>query len=164
MLTLHLIRHAKSFRLIPNQRDFDRPLDPRGYSDASRIARELAAVAPAPVRLVSSPAKRAWQTAAIFAEAFNLQETDIQPQPLIYEASAGTLLALANALRDRDSCVLIIGHNPGISALAGLLSTSSVPEMTTCGIASLTFDGPRWQDLRPGDGTLLAYRYPEEDR
>lgn len=97
----------------------------------------------------------------IFAQAFNLRETDIEAQPLIYEASAGTLLALVNELRDTDSRVLIIGHNPGISALAGLLTSAPVMEMPTCGIVSIAFDCPRWQELQPGDGRLLAYRHPK---
>lgn len=163
MRELHLIRHAKSSWNDASQRDFDRPLNARGCRDGPRMARILARTVSSPVRLISSPAKRAWQTAVIFAQAFNSRETDIDSQPLIYEASTGTLLALVNELRDVDSRVLIIGHNPGISALAGLLASASVTEMPTCGIASLAFDCPRWRDLRPGDGRLLAYRYPKQD-
>lgn len=164
MRELHLIRHAKSSWIDASQRDFDRPLNTRGCSDAPRMAQILAHTVSSPVRLISSPAKRAWQTAVIFAQAFNLREADIDSQPPIYEAGTGTLLALVNALRDIDSRVLIIGHNPGISALAGLLASVSVTEMPTCSIVSLAFDCPHWQNLRPGDGRLLAYRYPKQGR
>jgi len=164
MRQLHLIRHAKSSWNDAGQRDFDRPLNARGLRDAPVMAARLAAALPPARRLVSSPARRAWQTAILFAESLGVAQDAIRSRPEIYEASAGTLLALLNALADADDCVLLFGHNPGVSALARLLTPCPFIEMPTAGIASLAFDAPRWGDVVPGAGRLLAYRYPRQDQ
>lgn len=164
MRQLHLIRHAKSSWADAGQRDFDRPLNARGLRDAPAMAVRLATALPTARRLVSSPARRAWQTATLFARPLGVAEDAIHSQPEIYEASAGTLLALVNALADVDDCVLLFGHNPGVSSLARLLAPCPFIEMPTAGIASLVFDVARWRDVVPGAGWLLAYRYPKQDQ
>lgn len=164
MRELHLIRHAKSSWDDISQRDFDRPLNERGARDAPRLARSLADDIERPVLLVSSPARRAWQTAGIFAEALGLADNEIHAKPAIYEASPGTLLELVNNLDNHDARVLLFGHNPGISTLARLLASCPFTEMPTCGIASIGFDCWRWQDVVPRHGKLLAYRFPRQDQ
>ena len=162
MKCLTLIRHAKSSWHDRTLRDFDRPLNARGLRNAPDMARRLAAELRLPLRLISSPALRALSTARYFAAAFGMPEDAIVLEPEIYEASAGTLLALVNALPDTDAHVLLFGHNPGFSDLAHQLADCPFSDMPTCAAVTIAFDLPHWRDVVPGSGRVLHYRYPKE--
>lgn len=163
MKTLTLIRHAMSSQDFPLLGDFQRPLNPRGRRDVPLMAQRLAASMAGPVTLVSSPATRALTTAQGFAEAFAVDDADIHLEPGIYEASAGTLLALINELDDAAEQVLMFGHNPGFTELARVLSTGTLPfvEMAPCACLTFAFrEATRWSDVLPGSGTATGWLAP----
>lgn len=164
MRRLTLVRHAKSDWDDPALPDHERPLNARGQRDAPAMGRRLAAECQRPPLLVASSARRAWATACCFAEALSLSEADIRREPRIYEATPGSLLALVNAFDDANPHVLMFGHNPGFSDLARLLAPVPFNEMPTAAICDLEFDAARWSDIGPGDGRLLRYLYPKDDR
>src|SRR5436190_18664812 len=62
MLTLSLLRHAKSSWDDASLKDFDRPLSERGESAAPRMGAYMAAQGLAPELVLCSPAVRARQT------------------------------------------------------------------------------------------------------
>src|SRR5262245_8755490 len=62
MLTLMLLRHAKSSWDDGSLRDFDRPLAPRGESAAPRMGAYMAEQGLAPQLILCSPAVRTRQT------------------------------------------------------------------------------------------------------
>ncbi len=69
-VTLHLVRHASAGRRHGGPDDLERPLDPRGRTQADAIAEHLAG---APVRrIVSSAATRCQQTVAPLARRLGL--------------------------------------------------------------------------------------------
>ena len=162
MKRLTLIRHAMSSQDFPLLGDFQRPLNPRGRRDVPVLAQRLAAALAGPVAIVSSPATRALATAQGFAEAFGLDDADIHLEPAIYEASAGTLLALVNGLDDGDGQVLLFGHNPGLTELARVLSAAPLPfaEMPPCGCLSLAFETDAWAAIVPGSGQPCGWLAP----
>lgn len=163
MKRLILIRHAKSSWDYPMLADFDRPLNPRGRRDAPIMALRLQGMLTQPFRIIASPAMRALTTAQLFAETFEIAEAQIQIEPRIYDATPGTLLHLINTLDDRNDQVLMFGHNPGFTDIAQLL-VEELPfiELPTCGVVMLGFGVPNWQDIVPGAGAVLAFRYPKE--
>ena len=67
MKTLYLIRHAKSEQNFAGLADIDRPLNERGYVDASKMSLMLKEKKLIPNAIISSPAVRAISTALIFA-------------------------------------------------------------------------------------------------
>lgn len=164
MKRLTLVRHAKSDWDDPALPDHERPLNARGLRDAPVMGRRFATECARPPRLVASSARRAWATACHFAEALGLVEATIVREPRIYEATPGALLALVNAFDDRDAHIVMFGHNPGFSDFARLLAPVPFNEMPTAAICDLAFDGARWRDIGPGDGRLLRYLYPKDDR
>lgn len=159
MRQLHLVRHAKSSWDEATLADFDRPLNTRGRRDAPRMAERLARRQIEAPYLLTSPALRALQTARFFAAALGVGEDRIASRPEIYAASPGTLMALINHLSCDAAHVVLVGHNPGISALARLLAPCPFIEMPTCAIVSLGFDHD-WQQIKSGDGRLLSYLTP----
>lgn len=164
MKRLILIRHAKSSWDYPMLADFDRPLNPRGRRDAPIMAQRLQGLLSLPFRIIASPAMRALTTAQLFAETFEIAEAQIQIEPRIYDATPGTLLHLINTLDDRNDQVLMFGHNPGFTDFARLLVDGPLPfiELPTCGVVMLGFEEDRWQDIVPGAGEVLDFRYPKE--
>lgn len=110
-------RHADAGDPVPGRdADFARPLSALGRSQAAGVARWLASRLPAPLRVLSSPAPRARQTAAALAP-------DPVIEPLLEPDSSldayGQVLGQALA-QSRDTIVLV-GHQPFVGALAGRL-------------------------------------------
>jgi len=101
--------------------DFDRPLTARGLADAVTSARAIRAEGLVPDSLLVSPARRTRQTAEIVARELGLPSTALHFEDALYNATASTL---ARELRRRTAGgrVLLVAHNPGISALARQLS------------------------------------------
>ena len=63
MKTLFLIRHAKSSWNHPDLKDIDRPLNERGLANAPSMAQRAATQWKTPGLVLSSPARRAKDTA-----------------------------------------------------------------------------------------------------
>ncbi|MHC4958936.1 MAG: SixA phosphatase family protein [Planctomycetota bacterium] len=110
-----VFRHAKSSWESGARTDFERPLSSRGKRDAPRMGRWLAEQHLVPDLVVSSPAKRARQTARRASEAMGLDPDAILFKDEIYEASLTALLGvLAECPEGR---VMLVGHNPGLEVL-----------------------------------------------
>ena len=164
MYTLTLIRHAKSSWDDPSLDDFDRPLNPRGRRDAPLMGHLLHEQEVRFDLLVSSLARRALDTAREIARQVGYPTEAIRQEPAIYEASPGDLLAVVNALPAQARSVGLVGHNPGLTLLAQLLSREPVPELKTCAYVRLAFDVPDWSAVAPGEGRLLAFETPKKHR
>lgn len=160
MRTLLLTRHAKSSWDDPRQSDFDRPLNARGERDAPAMAERFVRRGLPPPLLVSSTARRAWQTAQAFASALAIPERDIVPVPKAYHAVEDTLLDIVHALPDSATTVMLFGHNPGISGFAYVLC-GTTGEMATCHTVCLGLDVLRWADVGRGAGRLLWEDFPK---
>lgn len=114
-MDLILWRHAEAVDLAEGQSDLERELTPRGRKQAARIADWLDARLPGRVRVLSSPARRAVQTAKTFGRKFALCP-ELAPN-----GTESELLALAG-WPDARRPLLIVGHQPTLGqALAKLL-------------------------------------------
>lgn len=153
MPTLYLTRHAKATR-DPSFRDFDRPLHPRGISDAEKMARAFADRSEAIDLMVSSPAARAWATAEAFARALDIRTVDIAREPGIYNAETDALLAIVRALPPDKDRVMLFGHNPGFSMLAVEFGAVLSSELSTCCTVRIDLTGA-WADAAYGRGRLV---------
>jgi phosphohistidine phosphatase len=119
--TLVLLRHAKAAQPsgIP---DADRPLSDRGRVDSAAAGAWLALRGLRPTRVLCSPARRARETWQAVAAALGDGSTpEVAYQPEIYQAYAGELLELVQATSVEVDVLLLVGHNPGVSALSKLL-------------------------------------------
>ncbi|MFD5214440.1 SixA phosphatase family protein [Microbacterium sp. NPDC058345] len=156
MKTLLLARHAKSDWGMSGLADHDRPLNGRGRRDAPEMARRLVDEEVALERIVSSSAARARSTADEYAAAFRL---DVVEEPLLYGATAQTILAIAAALPDECGVAMLVGHNPGMSASVGEL-TGEQTQLATCAVAEIAVDVGAWAELVEGTGRLLRLHAP----
>ena len=166
MLRLLLLRHAKAAALAGGG-DHARPLTSRGREDARRLGSWLEAVAGAPDTALVSDARRARETFDFLAACFT-HPPAARLEPRLYNASAATLLALAQAGQGRTQ--LLIGHNPGIAEFAldltGYGDRYAASRMRAgfpaCALAILDFEADSWSAIRAGAGRLDCYITPAQ--
>mgnify|MGYP006076896265 CR=1 FL=1 len=115
-MLLYLLRHAEA---ADNYPDAKRPLSPKGRDDTASLGKLLKRQGiPLPSLVWCSPYLRAQETAQILIEEAGSDSEIETHTALTPECSAADLLpALASANED----LLIVGHNPHLSILAGLL-------------------------------------------
>ena len=124
---LMLMRHAKSDRSDASQQDFDRPLNARGRKTAPRMGKWLKKNRLAPEILISSPARRARETALLVAGKLRFPEERIIWDERIYNASFEALLAAIRSHLEQLSTTLLVGHNPGLDDLLTYLCAGPMP-------------------------------------
>lgn len=143
MTTFVLVRHAKAVRPA-GVADVARDLSDRGRLDAAIIGRHLAANLATPALVVTSPARRAHETARIMIDAagWNLKPTI---DARLYEGGVGDLLAVL--AEQTTGPVLAFGHQPVWSATVAALTGTTVGMPTG---AAACIDGR----AAPGGGLL----------
>jgi phosphohistidine phosphatase len=168
-LRLLLMRHAKS-AWPKDASDHDRPLADRGREAAPMIGGHLAVAGLVPSRVLVSTARRTRETYALVAEAAGLPEARFHDA--IYEATWMRLLDLIHAEGGHASPLMLIGHNPGIASLAGMLAdpmrsngnallrlTEKVP---TAALAVIDFEAEDFARIQPGTGALISFITPKQ--
>jgi phosphohistidine phosphatase len=147
---LTLMRHGDAQWKDPEVADFARPLNRRGSGEAEAMGRRLAELNLVPDLIISSPARRAQQTADLAAREMGLLPRIIRYEESLYLAGAQEILKLARAIGPRVPHLMIIGHNPGISELAHLLAPSAdMGGLATAAFCSITFDTNQWTGVGP---------------
>ncbi len=170
MLTLILLRHAKSSLADTGQVDLDRPLNERGKRSAAAMGRYITSNGLVPQLVLCSPARRASET-----WGFVGGELPTSPEVLaaaeIYDFGDGK--ALMECLRHKAGAaqsVLLVGHNPSIAGLAqiligtgsGKLRERLEEKFPTAALAVINFDLATWESLAAGSGTLLRFVRPRD--
>jgi phosphohistidine phosphatase len=167
MLTLCLLRHAKSSWDDASIEDFDRPLAPRGEEAAPRMGAYMAAQDIAPELILCSPAKRARQTLTLVLPKLAGQPS-VEFEAGLYLASAGALLARIRKVRANTHCLMLVGHDPGMHGLAVELSGRGNPEdlnrlankFPTAALALISFRVSQWSQVKPKAGRLDQFMSP----
>ncbi len=157
------MRHAKSSWDDFSISDFDRPLNQRGLKAAPLMGKILQEKAFLPEIILSSSANRAKTTAEIVADSINYGADKIVYVDSIYESSEFNLLMLIKSLESDLKDVMIIGHNPALTAIINKLSSFTLHNLPTAGIVSLGFL-TAWDEIKPYQGELLFYEYPKKYR
>ena len=160
MKTVLLMRHAKSKRGPEYDTDFERPLAKRGKRDAERVGAFLIEQDLVPELILSSPARRARDTAERCAEAAGCPEA-VQLEPSLYGGSEEAYLSLLWALEDTVGRVMFVGHNPDLEVVVEELG-HRYARMPTCALARVDADVERWEAFFQGARRLVWVQYPRE--
>jgi phosphohistidine phosphatase len=153
MKTLFLLRHGKS-DWSADVGDAARPLTKRGRDAARSTGRFLTRAGHMPDAVVTSPARRAVDTASL-AAATGSWQCEIRQQVLLYGADAVAVLDIARAETTATQRLLLVGHEPALSETLALLVGGGAHRMPTAAVAAIEFDTEQWADLAPGRGRLL---------
>lgn len=166
---LLLLRHAKAVPGGADLADFDRPLAGRGEKAAAQIGRHMTEHGLVPGLVLCSPACRTRQTWQIVSRYMPETRT-LMPDSLYDFGNGDTLLAAIRSYGATVRCLLLVGHNPAIAALASALSgggdTAGRREMAskfpTAGLAIISFSGNGWAATAAGSGRLDAFLRPRD--
>lgn len=152
MKELILLRHAKSDWAAPFTEDTDRPLNRRGREAAEVMGRVLALAGRAPDLVLTSPALRARDTAAL-AAATGSWEAPVAVDPRLSPGSPAAVVAVVQERAGEARRVMVVGHEPAWSQTAAFLLGGGRLRMATGTAACL--EVASWEDLGPGSCTLL---------
>jgi phosphohistidine phosphatase len=167
-LRLYLLRHAKSDWGNKNLDDFDRPLSQRGIAAAPRIGAYMRTRKYVPSLVKCSSSQRTRETLAHIMPFFE-PAPEIHYSRSLYLAEPKALLEDIRRTPDVSSTLLLVGHNPGVGALA--LALTALPKdrqeeirnerlsekFPTACLAVLDFDVTKWRAVKPLSGELVDY-------
>jgi phosphohistidine phosphatase len=117
---LSVLRHGEAEIGVGQAGDFSRNLSPFGKHQIGRLNQVLKNNDFKIEFLVSSPAIRACQTAELISKDFEPSEIKIEKD--IYEAEPEDLIKIIHKVDEKIDNLLLVGHNPGISALISLIT------------------------------------------
>ena len=165
MKNLILLRHAKSSWKNINIDDHDRPLNKRGMRAAPIMGQRLSIKKKQPELIISSPARRAYNTSKIVAKLIGYPVIRILKDSTLYHASSEQIQSIISQSDDKYDCVMIVGHNPGITILCNHLLKKSyhIDNIPTTGMVTFNLDIQYWQQiLEPNkEIKLIDYDYPK---
>ncbi|GJM19149.1 MAG: hypothetical protein DHS20C14_13620 [Phycisphaeraceae bacterium] len=119
-MLLTLVRHGKAVIQAPSGMDADRDLRPKGHRQADFVGKTLAELAEPPEVIVSSPYKRAWETAEHIATWLGL--TAIAEESLAVGCPPSELLdVIAQLHSEGHTALCLVGHNPTMEESMGVL-------------------------------------------
>ena len=158
MRELLIIRHAIAYERDTTRwpTDDDRPLTDAGIKKFRRVARHLSALVPVPDEVLSSPLKRATQTARVLRRRAGFPRARELPALRPNGSTEELIAALAGR---KATCVAIVGHEPSLSRLVAALLGAQDPKLFRLkkgGVAWLSFDAKP----RQGAATLRAWLPP----
>ncbi|MDO5613609.1 MAG: histidine phosphatase family protein [Paracoccus sp. (in: a-proteobacteria)] len=157
---LILTRHAKSSWDDPAMEDHDRPLNDRGRRSARALGDWLASRGYEPEEVLCSSARRTQET----WERVALAAMEVRPllriEKGLYHASPDKMLSILRTAT--QPTVMMLGHNPGIAEFAAMLPARppldpDFRRYPTAATLVVDFQTDNWNDLRPGDGSVMDF-------
>lgn len=169
MLSLYLLRHAKSSWDTPGRHDFARPLNTRGANAAPRMGAFIAKSGFAPTLILCSTAQRTRETLAALLPVMT-HDMLIRLTARLYGGDAQTYLDTLRETAAGAESVMLIGHNPALADLAHLLTDDGEDgallgmnaKFPTAALAVLRFDLASFADLAAHTGHLTAFVTPHD--
>jgi phosphohistidine phosphatase len=169
MKTIFLLRHAKSSWDDPVERDFDRPLNRRGWRAAETIGRYMREENLGFDAVVASPALRVVETLDGVEAGFG-RRLGTSFDRRIYLATAPLLLDVVHETGEGAQTLLLVGHNPGLENLVFLLTPADRAPIRreidvkypTATLVEMEFDVGRWDDIAEGGGKLMRLVRPRD--
>jgi phosphohistidine phosphatase len=149
-MQIYLLRHGIAEDARPGLSDADRALTPEGKEKLRRVLKRAAV---APSLILSSPFKRAVETADLAAQVLDYAGKVVRVEALVPHGSA---YAVWDELRARkeETAVLLAGHEPLMSSIAAFLLDSPALQVDMKKAALVRIDCER---LGPKPGGVLKW-------
>lgn len=109
--------------------------------------------------IVASPAVRTRHTAEIFANELGYNKT-IMLNEVLYMAFVNELIETITYTFDTIDCMLIVGHNPSLTALAVTL-LGFKEKFEEGAVMQIDFDCNSWIDIDKNNAKLVSYAIPK---
>jgi phosphohistidine phosphatase len=122
-MIVYFARHANAGQTLQNPaRDARRPLDQLGIEQATLMGRALASANIQVDEVISSPLKRATQSAALLANELGFDGKILYSTTLSKETDFSQFRQLLKK-HSRREAIMVVGHNPSLSQYLSLLLT-----------------------------------------
>ena len=144
MKNLTIVRHAESSLQDEQYLDKNRPLTKNGRNEALIMSQRIRDAEIKPLKILSSSATRAWETALIIAKTINYSENLLTKDDRLYLADIHNLVCIIEEQNEDVNNLMIIGHNPGLIELINLLSIKKIANLSTSGAVSLNINTDDW--------------------
>jgi phosphohistidine phosphatase len=169
MLTLSLLRHAKSSWKDPTIPDRDRPLNTRGKTEAPVMGKAIAKHGLDPDLVLCSSARRTRDTLELVLPELKT-EPKIVYEDGLYHGTPQEMLDILHAVAPSVSQVLLVGHNPELQSFALDLIGSGAKHLKdrlevkypTAGLVVLRFQAGDWKDVAVNSGKLELFLTPSD--
>ncbi len=169
MLTLTLLRHAKSSWKDMTLPDRDRPLNSRGKIEAPAMGKLIVRHGLDPDLVLCSPARRTRDTLALVLPELK-REPKVNYVDGLYHCTPEAMLEILHAVPQSVSSLLIVGHNPELQTFALDLIGSGPRHMKdrleaklpTAGLIALRFLTGGWNGIVVNGGKLELFLTPRE--
>ncbi len=144
-MIIYFLRHASAGEKRSNPRqDENRPLDKQGIEQCRSVGAALAALDVQIDLMISSPLKRATQTASLVGNELGY-EGDLKLDPALRpDAVYESFREMLRKYGKNDS-IMIVGHNPTLTDFCSLLLTNGIDnrvvELKKAGVAKVEYSG-----------------------
>jgi len=149
MKNLIVIRHAKSSWDEPVS-DKERKLTERGKNDAALVSLNSLDFLKDNFVIYSSNARRAVETAAIFASNFSFPLNEITFEEDLYTFDENQLESNIKSLNNDFENVILFGHNAAITNFVNKFGDIFIENVPTSGLVWIKFDSVEWKLLKKG--------------
>ena len=164
---LVLLRHAKA-EPAGSVADALRPLALQGRKQAARVGPDLVAAGVVPEVVVCSDAVRTRQTWDLLKAGLGDNEPEVTFSPEVYTAGVEEILDLLGAVDPRVRTVLVVGHEPTMSAVAAYLagpgSDPAALAQVQVGVPTASYSvleaGHSWPEWTRGSAVLTLLDRP----
>lgn len=143
-MKLYILRHAIAEDRTANQSDRNRRLTARGVDELRAALRGIKRLKVQPDEILSSPYRRAWDTAVLAARALTPRRRPVEMEALQPGASLARLW-LDLKRHARAQSVMLVGHEPQLSEFAAFLLKSPhlAIQLKKAGFMRLDLASPR---------------------
>jgi len=141
-MRIWVLRHGAALRVAPDGTDRERALSAAGKEHLRQVLEKARAAGVRPARILSSPYRRALETAEMAAQILGSETAIEQTSALQPEAQPAPIWDEVRFVRDSPE-VLLVGHLPLLEHLAAFLLDHS------------------GRQIEIGAGTMLAIHVPE---
>lgn len=146
MKTLIILRHGKAELRRPDLDDYDRALIERGRRNSLDIGRFICTKSGVPDLILTSSAKRAFETAQLAAEGIGYEQKAIRSDDELYFASVRWMLHVLSSVPDVVKSCVLVGHNPGLTDLINYFGLR-LDNLPTASAVCFEFDSDSWKDI-----------------
>ena len=129
-MDVYFLRHANAGEHVANpKQDEKRPLDELGVEQSQRMGRVLVALGVEVNAVISSPLKRATQTAALVAAEIGYKESVLLVNALRPDAKFEQFRELLRR-HSKQKAIMVVGHNPTLSEFLSLVISDEASDAT----------------------------------
>ena len=161
MKNLILVRHAKSSWEVP-MHDKDRGLTCQGMKDAHLVSIYAKDFIPKMYIIWASSAKRATNTALIFAQNFAYPVESIVYKDDLYTFDEKKLEKVIKSCSNLFESVIVFAHNGAITNFVNKFGDDYIDNIPTSGFVFMTLDTDDWKKIKKG--TIKKIIFPKDLR